>query len=85
MKLSIPTVHLNGTSSGELVDLRCRTIDALNEAGDALAKMSPNGRDYYLEAGGLTAANEQYDRRIGVLKTMIAELYSEVKAIQDQE
>lgn len=80
----MPTVHSNGTSADELVDMRCAAIDALNEAGSALAKMSPNGRDYYTHpvTGALECATVRHDDRIKKLKSIIEDLYAEVEHIQ---
>ena len=83
--LTIPRVHLNGTSQTELLDLRFAVVDALNEAGDAFAKASPNGRDYYPDGPeAFESANKQHERRIDTLKSLIKEMYDEVDAIQDQ-
>lgn len=42
-----PTIHLNGTSAGELERQIDEAYDALNVAFAALKEMTPNGRDYY--------------------------------------
>jgi len=84
MSVVMPFVHVNGTAASDLLDQRFAAVDALNAAGDALAKAAPNNRDYYL--GGpkhCGAAHEQHDRRIAVLKGLIAELYEEITHIQD--
>jgi hypothetical protein len=47
MTLSIPTVHLNGTSQDELLDQIQTAHAALDDAIIALTKAAPNGRDYY--------------------------------------
>ena len=41
-----PTIHLNGTSAGELIAEIENATYAINLACDALAKTAPNKRDY---------------------------------------
>ena len=74
----IPRVHLNGTSREELVDQIRRALDALSKADDALAYMSPNGRDYYpLGDSAINTAIEQHRRR----RLMLVEIRNEIGAI----
>jgi len=41
-----PTIHLNGTSPGELITAIEDATHAINLACDAIAKTAPNKRDY---------------------------------------
>lgn len=41
-----PILNINGTSVEELIDLRRKAIQALDNAMKALQDMTPNGRDY---------------------------------------
>ena len=79
--LVIPIVHMNGTSREALKDERANVIDALVEAGKHLARMAPNGRDYYLEKGLMDKAVAQQERRMNTLKSLITELEAELEAI----
>lgn len=45
--MTLPTVHLNGTSQAELESQLADAISAITEAGRALDLASPNARDYY--------------------------------------
>ena len=81
--VSPPVVHLNGTSRDDLLKQRYDVLDALHSAGDALAKACPNARDYY--PGGvehIEAGSKQHDRRLGILKDLIAEFQAEIESIQ---
>jgi hypothetical protein len=51
MNLVLPIIRLNGSSKQDLVKSRIDFAQALHAAGDALAAMSPNGRDYYPQPG----------------------------------
>lgn len=42
-----PTVHLNGTNRGVLIEQLLAARDAVNNAMEALRNAAPNGRDYY--------------------------------------
>jgi len=79
-----PLVHLNGTSRDELIEQACNVIDALHDAGAALAKAAPNARDYYLGGPELLAqAQAQHDARMGALKALIADMEAQAQAISD--
>jgi hypothetical protein len=71
-----PTVHLNGTSKTELLDQLGDAIDLLHDAGRALAKATPNGRDYYLQRpeGAINVAMAQHESRMSRLRSVINEL-----------
>jgi hypothetical protein len=45
--MKTPTVHLNGTSKTALLEQIEVAHAALRNAEQALAEMTPNGRDYY--------------------------------------
>jgi len=78
-----PVVHLNGSSRESLLNSRFDAIDALNEAGDKLAKAGPNNRDYYPKGPEYCEqAMSQHDERIEALKSIIAALYEEIESIQ---
>jgi len=81
-----PQININGTSAKELVQLRLDAYEALRVAANALAAMSPHGRDY------ITAPAHQYkiDRaahrnRIMALENLRAALADEALDIQSQE
>ena len=51
-ELSIPTVHMNGTSKNELLDQLSSVYEALDNVLDVMRNASPNGRDYYTQEHG---------------------------------
>ncbi len=74
-KLSIPTVHLNGTSSGDLKAQVRGVHAALGEAIEALAAAAPHGRDYYVQSDtAYSEAVKAHLDRVTVLRSMQADL-----------
>jgi hypothetical protein len=68
--MTLPTIHLNGTSAQALCDQADRVYDAAQALIEALAAAAPNGRDYYPqgpEATGL-AITEHTARIAAVLQ-----------------
>ena len=51
-KISIPTVHMNGTSDDALLGQAIKAYYALEDAEQALYDMTPNDRDYYQQGDG---------------------------------
>jgi hypothetical protein len=76
-----PIVHLNGTSREELIELRCKTYAAINDAYAVLKRMAPNGRDYYPEPGLMDLAVAQHTRRMQTLDDLLKELVLELDAL----
>lgn len=73
--LTMPTIHLNGTSRSELLEQQVVAIDAVRKAIDALQQASPNGRDYYVQGGhAFTAAREEHTSRLSRLVEVRKEL-----------
>ena len=65
----LPTIHLNGTSPQDLLDGYRAAMDAVQAAGEALAKCGPNGRDYYPQGPDAigVAADQHRMRREAVM------------------
>jgi hypothetical protein len=76
--VSIPTIHLNGTSGMQLLDDHLAAVEALRDAWKALAAAAPNGRDYYPQGPGAfsTAIDQHADRlsRLDKIKKEIEEI-----------
>ena len=73
--ITMPTVHMNGTSRAELFAQVERAYCAANDLRAALHAMSPNARDYYPQ--GVTAistATGEHRRRLTKLGEITAEL-----------
>jgi len=58
--MTLPTIHLNGTSAKELTEGYHAARIAMEKAITALAKVEFNARDYYVRQGAWSAA--QLDR-----------------------
>jgi len=82
--LIIPIVHLNGTSKRELLAQISNANHALIAAVDALQKMSPNGRDYYL-TGNLKEAEKAHRDRVLKVMSVQTDIMAIGEAIADQE
>ena len=81
-----PTLHLNGTSKGDLLEGWLKISHALNDAITALCQEGPNGRDYYLAGPmGLHTAQREHEARIAKVKEVKAEVDQIVEFIADAE
>lgn len=76
--MTLPTIHLNGTSKESLIDDLCTASDALNAAYEALKQTAPNGRDYYPQGpeAFAKAGGEHLDRlkRLNAIKKEIDDI-----------
>lgn len=81
-----PTIHLNGTSGGELLDKNSKALDAVQAAIEALCAAAPHGRDYYVQgASATTEVLREHNARLEKLMAVREELRTIVEAILDQE
>jgi hypothetical protein len=70
-----PTVHMNGTSAGELYRQYEEVVNALRVAEAKLHEASPNGRDYYPQlAGAMVRATDQHVARLRKLMEVRKEM-----------
>jgi len=82
--LTVPTVHFNGTSREELLRQVQDAGHAVFQAREALAKASPNARDYYPQGEhAYPAARAEHDRRALALLAVEQELSRLAEAIAD--
>jgi len=73
--LTLPTVHLNGTSRDGLLEGYIAAMDALRLAMKALQSAAPHGRDYYVQAGDtFCMAQNQHFTRLARLRETLDEL-----------
>lgn len=73
--LTIPTIHLNGTSKGALIEGYQKARSAIREAMDALIECRPNGRDYYPQGeDAISIADREHQDRIDYLFVVEKEL-----------
>ena len=84
MVVTIPTVHINGTSKKALLEQISKANHALIVAIDALVEMSPNGRDYYL-TDNFKVASAEHRARIAKIFEVKSEIMAIGEAIADQE
>ena len=85
-KLTLPTLHLNGTSARSLLSGYEEAYEAVREAIVFVARAYPNGRDYYPQ--GDTAISEallEHERRLMLLKAVSDELESMILGIADMD
>ena len=83
--LTIPTVHLGGTSAQNLIDPLLTATKALRAAMRALDATEPNSRDYYPQgADAFQQAVREQDARGRKLIEVSDELYEIIEAVQEQ-
>lgn len=83
--LSVPMVHMNGTSRQSLVEGYSAAALALDAAMEALRATYPNGRDYYLKPSlSLRDAEDQHRARLAKLTEVRMELMELAIAVQNQ-
>lgn len=84
--LQVPTIHLNGSDSADLVDkLRAARL-AIAEASQALRMTAPHARDYYAQndTQAFQKARQQYTDRTMRLASVADELTRIAVGIQRQ-
>lgn len=80
----LPTVHSNGTSREQLVQLRLDVVAPLRVAISALQMACPHARDFYTqEAEAYDFARGVWQGRMTKLHDLRAQLEAEALAIQD--
>ncbi|WNM70234.1 hypothetical protein [Myxococcus phage Mx1] len=72
--LTVPTIHLNGTSAETLFEQYRTVAHALRNARQMLATAYPHGRDYYMSPGTLEKAEVEHESRLARVSSVIAEL-----------
>ena len=82
MALSIPTIHVNGTSKRDLIHPLLAARESLEVALMKVAEACPNGRDYHLQGAGATQeALRQHNNRLHNIKAAYDELGEIAEAI----
>jgi hypothetical protein len=81
-----PTLHLNGTSKGALLDQYCDAAHAVDAAVTSLCENGPNGRDYYPQGQpAFFQAQAEHDARVKKLRQVRKELNEIAEYIADAE
>ena len=81
----IPTITNNGDRPETLIEQIAEAHSALNGAGNALAMMTPNGRNYIGEPEKFTAARRQHDARRQAVNDILRDLEKIVRGIRKQK
>jgi hypothetical protein len=75
MTITLPTVHMNGTSRDELIRTNLKALTAVQSAIEAVRAAAPNGRDYYVQpVGSLRKAMDEHLDRLTKLTDVKDEL-----------
>lgn len=73
--MTLPTVHLNGTSKATLVEQYENAMDAVQKASDVVRESYPHGRDYYPQgADAINRAMDEHASRLNRLADVRREL-----------
>jgi hypothetical protein len=82
MTISVPTIHMNGTSKNALIAQILEVRKALSKVFTAMADASPNGRDYYPQGDqAIIKAGAGHRSRLERLTSVYAELGEIAEAI----
>lgn len=82
--MTIPMIHLNGTSKERLIDALGNASNALNDAYLALKETAPNGRDYYpLGPEAMESATQEHMSRLRQVDAVKKEIDDMAGAIYD--
>ena len=83
--MTLPTIHLGGSSGRLLFAEYLRTLDAAREAREAMRRIDFNARDYYVQgAGAWEAAMEERYAQMSALDALIEYLEKHLIHIDEQ-
>lgn len=86
MTVTVPTVHLNGTSFTELRDSYHRAYDAVQDAKELFANATCNARDFYPQGpDAYSAARRERDEAFAQLDAAQRYIEAVLIGICDQE
>ena len=86
MPIMKPTIHLNGSSLGHLIEDYEKAARLVGDALVALGQTVPNGRDYYPQGPyACTVATKEHDARLAKLRDVRQELAEILDELQDQK
>jgi len=84
--VSIPTIHMNGTSAESLLKDLMVAYHATKQLQDAMRDVTPNARDYYVQGDeAATKARDDHAARQKTISDIRADLEAIIIGIQDQE
>ncbi len=80
--MTIPTIHLNGTSRANLLEQQLDAAHALRAALEKLSEACPNGRDYYPQGPeAMSAAVREHESRMERVRSVLREVSDLADAI----
>lgn len=75
VKLTLPTIHMNGTGGLALTTSYVAAMDALRVAREALQQTAPHGRDYYPQGDdAFKRAAEEHRNRVAAIISIMSQL-----------
>ena len=84
-EMTMPCIHLNGTSATELTAQLTAAYRACNAAIEALQEAAPNARDYYvISPEAYPAARREHEARMHRLADIQHELLAIMENIDEQ-
>jgi hypothetical protein len=85
MPITLPVVHLNGSSGHKLLEDNRIAQRSVETAIDALCNAAPHGRDYYVKGPeAYTEARREHDKRVESLRAVLAELREIGRSLDEQ-
>lgn len=82
--MTLPTIHLNGTSAQSLLDQQTDAGHAVYKAMEALGNAAPNARDYYVQGdGAFQRAAAEHTARMEKLRSVYDDLQKLAEHIAD--
>lgn len=82
--LSVPTIHLNGTSADVLADQLMAAVTAIRDALRKLDDAAPHARDYYLRGNGaFTKEMQEHLSRVERIQSVNRELSKILEVVSD--
>lgn len=82
--MKVPTIHLNGTSRGELERQLADVGVAARNFIEALGEAAPNGRDYYPQGNdAIKEAIKEHCNRVDLVKKVLDEITEIYSAVVD--
>lgn len=83
--MTIPTVHLNGTSKDALLEALEKASEALETAYHAIKRTAPNGRDYYpQQVQAFDAAVREHSGRLSRVDGVKNEIDEMIRGVESQ-
>ena len=86
LPLTVPSIHLNGSSPDVLLEDYRTAAMAVASAIDALGRVMPHGRDYYVQGeGALAHAIKEHRARIKKLENVRDELTAIARHVRNEQ